>query len=94
MEALTKHTASGSAASAATSAVAACAGRLAGLAFAGETVSIADRTGVLMFGIVFLCAIARGRRDRGDPALRFACDVVTAVGAAAIFYLVPGMMRI
>lgn len=94
MEALTKHTTLASAVGAATSALAACAGRVLGLAFAGETVSIVDRAGVLMFGVVFLGAIARGGRDRGDPALRFACDAVTAAGAAAVFYLVPGMMRI
>lgn len=94
MEATTDRRMSGSLFAAAETALAACAGRAAGLALAGGTVGIADRSGALLFGLAFVGAIARGRRDRGDPALRFARDVVTAVGTAAAFYLVPDLMRI
>lgn len=93
MEASTDDAMSGSLVAAATTALAVCVGRLAGLALAGGPIHVADGAGVLTFGIVFAGAVARGRRDRNDPALRLACDAITAIGAAAAFYLVPGMMQ-
>lgn len=94
MEASTNHRTSGSLVAAAETALAVCAGRVAGLAMAGETIALADRSGALLFGLAFLGAIARGRQDLGDPGLRLARDVITALGTAAVFWLVPGLMRI
>lgn len=94
MEASTNHRTSVSLVAAAETALAVYAGRVAGLALAGETIAIADRSGALLFGLAFVGLIARGRRDLGDPGLRLARDVITAVGTAAAFYLVPGLMRI
>lgn len=94
MEASARQGMSESLVAAAETALAACAGRLAGLALAGGTVAVVDGSGALLFGLAFVCAVARGRRDLDDPALRLARDAITAVGMAAVFYLVPGLMRI
>lgn len=93
-EASTNHGMSVALVAATETALAVCAGRVLGLALAGEPIAIVDRSGALTFCLAFVGAMVRERRDQGDPGLRLACDVVTALGAAAAFYFVPGLMRI
>ena len=94
MEAFAKRVVSGRVAAAATTALAICVGRAAGLGLAGAEVAAADRQGALLFGGVFLIGFLRGRDARRDPELQFACDAVTAIGAALVFYVAPDLMRI
>ena len=94
MEAFAKRIVSGRVVAAATTALAICVGRAAGLGLAGADVAAADRQGALLFGAVFLIGLLRGGEARRDPELQFACDAVTAVGAAVVFYVAPDLMRI
>jgi hypothetical protein len=94
MEAFAKRMVSGTAATAATSAFAAYVGRAAGLGVAGSDFAVADVQAVLLFGIVFLIGVGRRHGIRNDQGLQFACDAVTAVGAAVVFFVAPDLMRI
>jgi hypothetical protein len=94
MEAFAKRMVSESAASAATSAFAACVGRAVGLGLAGADFAVVDLQAAMLFGIVFLVGIGRGRDIRNDQGLQFACDAVTAGGAAVVFFVAPDLMRI
>lgn len=94
MEAFAKRMVSGNAATAATSALAACVGRAAGLGLAGSDFFFADIQGAMLFGIVFLIGLGRRQDARSDQGLQFACDAVTAMGAAVAFFVAPDLMRI
>lgn len=66
-------------------------GAAAGLLLSGAASGAILAPAAAVTAVAFAASLGRGPREMRDPALRLACDAVSAAAAAALFWAAPGL---